>query len=88
MPNNAYSLWRANDCQQGFGSVGSFDFGGQESASKPPQAIFKPLGFIRKRANSTNSTFGFCQHFTPSLKKPKEQFLANANLKLKKLLYI
>jgi hypothetical protein len=41
--NNAYSLWRVNSCQQGFRSVVSFDFGGQERASKPPQAICKPL---------------------------------------------
>jgi hypothetical protein len=41
--NNAYSLWRVNGCQQGFRSVASFGFGGQESASKPPQAICKPL---------------------------------------------
>jgi hypothetical protein len=43
--NNAYSLWRVNGCQQGFRSVASFGFGGQESASKPPQAICKPLTF-------------------------------------------
>jgi len=30
-------------CQQGFRSVASFGFGGQESASKPPQAICKTL---------------------------------------------
>jgi hypothetical protein len=30
-----------NGCQQGFRSVASFGFGGQESASKPPQAICK-----------------------------------------------
>jgi hypothetical protein len=41
--NTAYSLWRVNGCQQGFRSVASFGFGGQESASKPPQAICKPL---------------------------------------------
>ena len=39
--NNAYSLWRVNGYQQGFPSVASFGFGGQESASKPPQAICK-----------------------------------------------
>jgi len=32
-----------NGYQQGFRSVVSFGFGGQESASKPPQAICKPL---------------------------------------------
>jgi hypothetical protein len=41
--NNAYILWRVNGYQQGFRSIASFDFGGQESASKPPQAICKPL---------------------------------------------
>jgi hypothetical protein len=41
--NKAYSLWRVNGCQQGFRSVASLGFGGQESASKPPQAICKPL---------------------------------------------
>tara|TARA_R110002012_G_scaffold321359_1_gene548836 strand:- start:1578 stop:1769 length:192 start_codon:yes stop_codon:yes gene_type:complete len=37
--NAAYSLWRVNGCQQGFRSLASFGFGGQESASKPPQAL-------------------------------------------------
>jgi len=37
-----------NGCQQGFRSVASFGFGGQESASKPPQAICKPLATIKK----------------------------------------
>jgi hypothetical protein len=32
--------------RQGFRSVASFSFGGQERASKPPQAICKPLGAI------------------------------------------
>ena len=41
--NNAYSLWRVKDCQQGFRFAASFGFGEQESASKPPQAICKPL---------------------------------------------
>jgi len=44
--NNAYSLWRVNGYQQGFRSVSGFGFGGQESASKPPQAISKTLGAI------------------------------------------
>jgi hypothetical protein len=44
--NTAYSLWRVNGCQQGFRSAASFGFGGQESASKPPQAICKPLPAI------------------------------------------
>jgi hypothetical protein len=38
-----------NGCQQGFRSVASFGFGGQESASKPPQAICKPLYKIIKK---------------------------------------
>jgi hypothetical protein len=46
--NTAYSLWRVNSCQQGFRSVASFGFGGQESASQPPQAICKPLCLIVK----------------------------------------
>ncbi len=41
--NTAYSLWRVNGLQQGFRSVASFGFGGQESALKPPQAICKTL---------------------------------------------
>ncbi len=45
MPN-AYSLWRVDGNQQGFRSAASFGFGGQESASKPPQAICKPLAII------------------------------------------
>ncbi|MAC94824.1 MAG: hypothetical protein CMC96_04920 [Flavobacteriales bacterium] len=39
MYNNTYSLWRVNGCHQGFSFVASFGFGGQERASKPPQAI-------------------------------------------------
>jgi hypothetical protein len=31
-----------------------------------------------KKANRTNSTFGFCRHAKPTLKKPKELFFANA----------
>ncbi|RIJ42330.1 hypothetical protein D1627_00190 [Pontibacter oryzae] len=46
--NKAYSLWRVNGCQQGSRSVASFGFGGQKSASKPPQAICKPLAGITK----------------------------------------
>jgi hypothetical protein len=38
--NKAYILWRVNGCQQGFLSVASFGLAGQESASKPPQAIY------------------------------------------------
>ncbi len=41
--NKAYSLWRVVGYQQGFSSVASFGFGGQKSASKPPQAICKTL---------------------------------------------
>jgi len=44
--NNAYSSWRVNGCQQGFRSLASFGFGGEESASKPPQAICKTLWAI------------------------------------------
>jgi hypothetical protein len=32
-----------NGCRKGFRFVASFGFGGQESASKPPQAICKTL---------------------------------------------
>jgi hypothetical protein len=35
-----------NGCQQGFLSIASFGLGGRESASKPPQAICKPLAVI------------------------------------------
>ena len=35
--------------QQDFCSVAKFGFGGQESASKTPQAICKPLGNMRKK---------------------------------------
>lgn len=49
-----------NGCQQGFRSVVSIGFGGQESASKPPQAICKPLPFIvKKKTTSRSSTFNF-----------------------------
>ena len=53
--NNAYSLWRVNGCQQGFRSVTSLSFGGQENASKPPQAICKPLATITKKKNEIQS---------------------------------
>jgi len=45
-PNTAYNLWRVNGYQQGFRFVVRFGFGGQESASKPPQAICKTLAVI------------------------------------------
>jgi hypothetical protein len=45
--NNAYNLWRVNVYQLGFRSVASFGFNGQESASKPPQAICQTLASIR-----------------------------------------
>lgn len=46
--NNTYFLWRLNLCEQGFRSVASFGFRGQKSASKPTQAIHKPLSeFLR-----------------------------------------
>ena len=32
----------------------------------------RPLCPIKKKANRTNSTFGFCRHTKPTLKKPKE----------------
>ena len=47
--NTAYSLWRVNGYQQGFRSVASFGLGGQESTSKPPQAICKPLGASERK---------------------------------------
>jgi len=52
--NNAYSLWRMNGYQQGFRSVASFGFGGQQSASKPPQAICKPLCPMLPKNNLNN----------------------------------
>jgi len=39
-----------------------------------------------KKANRTNSTFGFCRHSMPTLQKPKELFLAT--LKKRKQLSI
>lgn len=44
-----------NGYQQGFRFVASFGFGGQESASKPPQAICKPL----PKFNMFNYTYLF-----------------------------
>ena len=52
--NNVYSLWRVNGCRQGFRYVAKFGLGGQESASKPPQAICKPLGLIKKTIEQVN----------------------------------
>jgi len=44
-----------NGCQQGFSFVASFGFGGQESASKPPQAICKPLWLIQYKLENTDT---------------------------------
>jgi hypothetical protein len=46
IPHCAYTLWRVNGYQQGFRFFTIFGLGGQEIASKPPQAICKPLGNI------------------------------------------
>ena len=51
VPNKAYSLWRVNGYKQGFRFVASFGLGGHESASKPPQAICKPLCLTLKDDN-------------------------------------
>lgn len=42
-----------NACQHGFCSVANFVLGGQESASKPPQAICKPLSPIQQKMKVT-----------------------------------
>jgi len=47
--NTAYSLWRLDGCQQGFRCLASFGFGGQESASKPPEAICEPVNTIKTK---------------------------------------
>ena len=54
MTNKAYSLWRLNGCQQGFRFLASFGFGGQESASKPQQTIYKHVTtHLRKTLRTT-----------------------------------
>jgi|GEM_PF-4818312 len=58
MHNTAYSLWRLNVCQQGFRFVASFYFGRQESASKPPQAICKPLAATERRQLNLTERLG------------------------------
>lgn len=61
--------------QQGFRSVASFGFGGQESVSKPPQAICKPLSASFKMRDSmkrdlyivlTLIIFSNCSHDKPA----------------------
>jgi hypothetical protein len=64
-----------NDYQQGFRSVTNFGFGGQESASKPPQAICKtqppkpkkPRHFLTEDSLYNlclhNSLFSLMEHF-------------------------
>jgi hypothetical protein len=52
-----------NGYQQGFRSVPSLGFGGQESASKPPQAICKTLPPIIKNDSAEIKVFNlrvFC----------------------------
>ena len=44
----------------------------------------KTLGNIQK-AHRTNSTFGFCRHAKPTLKKPKELFFANALTEIERI---
>gem|GEM_PF-3876199 len=49
MPNNAYSLWPVNGCQQGFRSVASFGFGLaplklREGAVDPPSQSYGRAG--------------------------------------------
>jgi len=56
--NKAYSLWRVNGYQKGFRSIASFGFGGQESASKPPQAICKPLIVHHNQKQKTSKQNG------------------------------
>jgi len=43
------------------------------------------LGFIRKRASRTNSTFGFLPTHRQTQKKPKELFFANAQHRIEKV---
>ncbi|WP_373397883.1 hypothetical protein V8V91_25815 [Algoriphagus halophilus] len=52
--HTTYGLWRVNGCQQGFRFVANFGFGGLESASKPPQAICKPLCAMKKMKSLFN----------------------------------
>jgi hypothetical protein len=67
--NNAYSLWRVNGYQQGFPSVASFGFGGQESASKPPQAICKLCSTLERQTMSVIFN-GFIQKSCEANKGP------------------
>jgi hypothetical protein len=45
-----------NACQQGFRSVASFGFSGQENASKLPKAICKTLAIILETNQIINNT--------------------------------
>tara|TARA_R110002050_G_scaffold80311_5_gene171829 strand:- start:40 stop:759 length:720 start_codon:yes stop_codon:yes gene_type:complete len=47
--NKAYSLWRKTPVRKRFRFVANFSFDGQESSSKPPQAICKPIANINMR---------------------------------------
>ena len=49
-----------NGYHKGFRSAASFGFGGQESASKPPQAICKPLAVINQMNTKNLILIMFC----------------------------
>jgi uncharacterized protein YoxC len=82
--NNAYSLWRVNGCQQGFRFVASFGFGGQESASKPPQAICKPLA-ESKELIKIKKRYAKLVTDIESVESDKEKLIASNNRLLKLL---
>lgn len=43
--------------------------------------LHKDIKENKEIASRTNSTFGFCRHARPTLKKPKELFFANTRQK-------
>jgi hypothetical protein len=51
-----------NGCQQGFLSIASFGLGGRESASKPPQAICKPLAVLLSELHNMNYKYFITEH--------------------------
>jgi hypothetical protein len=58
-----------NVCQQGFRSVAKFITGGQESTSKPPQAICKTLCNIKNQNEKTSPLLIVIMHLPDRMQR-------------------
>ncbi len=66
-----------------FCPASAFATADSDEARNPQRFIHVTVVRHTRIANRTNSTFGFCRHAKPMLKKPKELFLANAQFKIR-----